>query len=167
MQRGQAINTTRRHARRQATPKTRFIRARTKGWFLPRKSSYRRLIGFQLSKCRRLRAFLSCSVILLHLLPLPALFAKPLSISLQMWFHLLNKYIWRWFWVAIVREEIILPQIWLHRPIAIDLDGDNRRSMHVDEIHFEIAKFQDIVLYGLSNWILTYLLKDLKILFFR
>lgn len=29
--RGQAINTTRRHARRQATPKARFIRARTKG----------------------------------------------------------------------------------------------------------------------------------------
>lgn len=31
MRRGQAINTTRRHARRQATPKARFIRARTKG----------------------------------------------------------------------------------------------------------------------------------------
>lgn len=147
MQRGQAINTTRRHARRQATPKTRFIRARTKGWFLPRKSSYRRLIGFQLSKCRRLRAFLSCSVILLHL---PAPFAKPLSTSLRMWFHLLNKYTfvidfeWR------LCEEIILPQIWLHRPIAIDLDGDNRRSMHVDEIHFKIARFQH-GLNGLSN----------------
>lgn len=31
MRGGQAINTTQRHARRQATPKARFIRARTKG----------------------------------------------------------------------------------------------------------------------------------------
>lgn len=107
MRRGQAINTTRRHARRQATPKARFIRARMKGWFLPRKSSYHRLIGFQLSKCRRLRAFLSY--------PSSATppFAKSLWSSLWVRFHLLDKRICHWFRVASSREEIILAQICL------------------------------------------------------
>lgn len=60
---GQAINTTRRHARRLATAKVRFIRARSqgrKGWFLAWKPSHCRLIGFQLSKCRRLKASSPC-----------------------------------------------------------------------------------------------------------
>lgn len=91
MRRGQAINTTRRHARRQATPKARFIRARTKG----------RRVDFYLENLPTVGSLVSNyrnAVALGHscLTPLSSIFPSQRSLNLydnaRVRFHLLNKH---------------------------------------------------------------------------
>lgn len=132
MQRGQAINTTRRHARRQAMPKARFIRARTKDRRVDFYSENPPTVASLVSNYRNVVALEDILAALSP--PFSFLTCQASWSSLQMRFHLLNKPVRHWSWRAsrIARKSLRLTLREAHRQIAIDiciLYWDNERLL--------------------------------------